>query len=399
MSRAPGKKPTRPVATSGAGVQRYFPGKAPEAAYDNLSASESDVSEEETHPTHARKGNLVSSEPPTRIQIQIDHRRRRRSPDPDSESRSSESDNESDEETKRLLQARMRARQLANDESSSGSESDADSEQPTSEALAARIQPQPRAYTSSEDSSTSASSDSDSSDDDDGEEDAYPVQPMLKPVFVPKSQRQSQPHTTTARSGHLDHDSQENIESARIEDERRKESVRMAAEEARRAREQPEIDDDILDLVDDQDGVDPEAEFEAWKLRELLRIKRDKEEAETIDLQEEEETQRRNMTEAERQAEGLERARRTREEKTERIRELVQTKKQEQDAQLPPPTDSANFVSERMYEYAKKKADGRHNHTKWKGYRNEDTSFAKDSLVNDIRHARKTKPRDPNGLP
>lgn len=30
--------------------------------------------------------------------------------------------------------------------------------------------------------------------------------------------------------------------------------------------------------VDDTDGIDEEAEFEAWKIRELLRIKRDKEE-------------------------------------------------------------------------------------------------------------------------
>jgi microfibrillar-associated protein 1 len=30
--------------------------------------------------------------------------------------------------------------------------------------------------------------------------------------------------------------------------------------------------------VDDTDGLDEEAEFEAWKIRELLRIKRDKEE-------------------------------------------------------------------------------------------------------------------------
>lgn len=29
--------------------------------------------------------------------------------------------------------------------------------------------------------------------------------------------------------------------------------------------------------VDDTDGLDPEAEFEAWKLRELMRLKRDRE--------------------------------------------------------------------------------------------------------------------------
>ena len=31
--------------------------------------------------------------------------------------------------------------------------------------------------------------------------------------------------------------------------------------------------------MDDTDGLDPEGEFEAWRLRELARIKRDKEEA------------------------------------------------------------------------------------------------------------------------
>ncbi|KAJ2370035.1 hypothetical protein IW150_005006 [Coemansia sp. RSA 2607] len=392
MSRAPDKKPTRPVATSGAGVQRYFPGKAPEAAYDDLSASESDLDEETTNVIHNSNGNIVSSQNPTQIQIQIDHRRRRRSSGSSSGSRTSESDNESDEETKRLMQARMRARQLANDESSSDGEMDTDSEQLNSDQFSVHIQSKPRAGTSSEDSSTSASSDNDSSEDEDSEDDQYPVQPMLKPVFVPKSQRQSQPHATTARSGYPDQDSQKNVEFDRTSEERREESIRMAAEEARRAREQPEIDDEIIDLVNDQDGIDPEAEFEAWKLRELLRIKRDKEEAEMIDLQEEEENQRRNMTEAERQAEGLERARRTREEKAERIKEFVQAKKQEQDAQLPPSIDSgdsASLVSKRMYEYAMKKADGRHNHTKWKGYRNEDTSFPKDSLVNDIKSVRK----------
>lgn len=29
--------------------------------------------------------------------------------------------------------------------------------------------------------------------------------------------------------------------------------------------------------VDDTDGLDPEGEFEAWKLRELTRLKRDRE--------------------------------------------------------------------------------------------------------------------------
>lgn len=36
---------------------------------------------------------------------------------------------------------------------------------------------------------------------------------------------------------------------------------------------------EVLPDVDDTDGLDPAGEFEAWKLRELMRIKRDKEAA------------------------------------------------------------------------------------------------------------------------
>ena len=35
-------------------------------------------------------------------------------------------------------------------------------------------------------------------------------------------------------------------------------------------------------LPDDTDGLDPEIEFEAWKLRELLRIKQDKEDLSSL---------------------------------------------------------------------------------------------------------------------
>jgi hypothetical protein len=37
-------------------------------------------------------------------------------------------------------------------------------------------------------------------------------------------------------------------------------------------------EDTGLQEVDDTDGLDEQAEYEEWKLRELLRIKRDKEE-------------------------------------------------------------------------------------------------------------------------
>lgn len=67
--------------------------------------------------------------------------------------------------------------------------------------------------------------------------------------------------------------------------------------------------------VDDTDGLDPAAEFEAWRLRELSRIKRDKE-AEVQREQEREEIERRRaLPEEQRLKEDLEHAQKLREEK------------------------------------------------------------------------------------
>lgn len=67
--------------------------------------------------------------------------------------------------------------------------------------------------------------------------------------------------------------------------------------------------------VDDTDGLDPEAEFEEWRLRELLRIKRDKEAKLQREREKEEVERRRAMPEAQRMAEDLEHAKKTRDEK------------------------------------------------------------------------------------
>lgn len=67
--------------------------------------------------------------------------------------------------------------------------------------------------------------------------------------------------------------------------------------------------------VDDTDGLDPEAEFEAWRLRELMRLRREKE----AEIKREEERleveRRRAMPEAQRLKEDLEHANKLREEK------------------------------------------------------------------------------------
>lgn len=67
--------------------------------------------------------------------------------------------------------------------------------------------------------------------------------------------------------------------------------------------------------VDDTDGLDPAGEFEAWRLRELGRIKKEKE-AEVLREQEREEIERRRaLPEAQRLKEDTERALKLREEK------------------------------------------------------------------------------------
>lgn len=72
---------------------------------------------------------------------------------------------------------------------------------------------------------------------------------------------------------------------------------------------------ELIPDVDDTDGIDPTAEFEAWRLRELGRIKKEKE----AELEREEEkreiARRRAMPEEQRLKEDLEHAQKSRDEK------------------------------------------------------------------------------------
>ena len=67
--------------------------------------------------------------------------------------------------------------------------------------------------------------------------------------------------------------------------------------------------------VDDTDGLDPAEEFEQWRLRELGRIKRDKEKQIQLEQEREEIERRRALPEEQRMKEDLEHANSTREEK------------------------------------------------------------------------------------
>lgn len=79
----------------------------------------------------------------------------------------------------------------------------------------------------------------------------------------------------------------------------------------RRAEEKEEEVPDI----DDTDGIDPEGEFEAWRLRELARIKRDKEAELAREKEREEVERRRALPEEQRLKEDLEHAEQSRKDK------------------------------------------------------------------------------------
>lgn len=88
------------------------------------------------------------------------------------------------------------------------------------------------------------------------------------------------------------------------------ESARIVSYQRFKEQKEDEIPD-----VDDTDGLDPAAEFEAWRLRELGRIKKEKEDEVRREEEREEIERRRALPEEQRLKEDLERANKTREEK------------------------------------------------------------------------------------
>ncbi|KAI9512288.1 splicing factor, Prp19-binding domain-containing protein [Russula earlei] len=132
----------------------------------------------------------------------------------------------------------------------------------------------------------------------------------FRPVFVPKRSR-----ATVDKKQAFAEDSEESLRRKEIEaEERKKQSHDLVAESIRRELLEKEKEEEVVD-VDDTDGIDPSGDFDAWRLRELARIKRDKE-AEIAREQEREEVERRRaLPEEQRLKEDLEHAKKSREEK------------------------------------------------------------------------------------
>lgn len=139
------------------------------------------------------------------------------------------------------------------------------------------------------------------------EEEDLGMQAMLKPVFVPRSHRE-----TIREKELLEQEEEEALERQKERfKERKVESKNMLVEEIRLAEEAERDGADMndasdIELVDDDDEKNEAEEYELWKIRELKRIKRDKEERMARQSEMEWIEKRRSMTDAERMADDAE---------------------------------------------------------------------------------------------
>ncbi|KAG0663510.1 hypothetical protein C6P46_002406 [Rhodotorula mucilaginosa] len=162
------------------------------------------------------------------------------------------------------------------------------------------------------------SSEYETDSEEESDEEEEPLKPIYKPVFVSKADRQDSPprrnrDTIAERQKELD---PEALEAKREEEDRkrREEAKALVADSIVReiaSKEAQEVHPD----VDDTDGLDPEGEFEAWKLRELTRLKRDREARYALEKIREEVEARRALPEELRIKEDTERAEKSRKEK------------------------------------------------------------------------------------
>lgn len=157
-----------------------------------------------------------------------------------------------------------------------------------------------------------------SSEEESSSEDEAPRRMLIRPTFIKKDKRgnaagqdasgQSQAALDTANSAAEDEkrraQRQEKADQL-VRDQLEKEAI--ARSSGNRAWDDDElVEADEEGAIDDRDGLDPEAEYAAWKLRELKRVKREREAIEEAEKEREEIERRRNLTAEERDAEDRE---------------------------------------------------------------------------------------------
>ncbi|QSS65476.1 microfibril-associated protein [Histoplasma capsulatum] len=141
-------------------------------------------------------------------------------------------------------------------------------------------------------------------------EDETPKRLLLRPTFIKKSQRKE---SLTPAAASADPGVEDAAESALRKEKAdlliRDQLVKEAAERAAGKKswdDDENVEGENEEQIDDTDGLDPAAEFAAWKLRELKRVKREREAIEQAEKEHEEIERRRNLTTEEREREDRE---------------------------------------------------------------------------------------------
>ncbi|KAK5185828.1 hypothetical protein LTR44_001877 [Exophiala sp. CCFEE 6388] len=140
-------------------------------------------------------------------------------------------------------------------------------------------------------------------EDESSSEEEAPQRKFQRPTFIKKTERKSTPGDAAYQTPDAEVEEQSRrLAQADLLIKDKLERDVLARAQGKKAWDD---DDDVLpeSLVDDTDGVDPEAEYAAWKVRELKRLKRDREALIAREKEIEEIERRRNLTAEERDKE------------------------------------------------------------------------------------------------
>ena len=190
----------------------------------------------------------------------------------------------------------------------------------------ARIEAEKAARAIEEEGFVTEESEEDKGSDEDSEEESGSEQSsseeeapkvLLRPTFIKKDKRKDTATTVDAKTEDQTWEEEEARRKAKADAMIQEQLERNAAALAAGKKNWDDDEDAEVDQVDDTDGLDPETERAAWKLRELKRVKRERETIELAEKEREELDRRRNLSKEERDAED---------------RSFLETQKQEREA-------------------------------------------------------------------